>query len=520
MILTLTFLGRFLVSTPALAGIAPNSIYLNTIFTVSRNRIAPPIIKKILHYKWVEKLSNRQIALKCRIARSTVASYLTQSQSSSFSKSQLLTLEESDLPNIFKDKLHSNPQPYWQDLYWQLKNKGTTRLQFWEKYKKGKTTYIKYSRFCDLYQQWFCQLDKTLRQTFMGSENLLVDYIDKTINIIDKETGEVFEANVFVGILGATGYAFAEATWTRSNQDFIASHIKLLEYLEGCTDKLLLKKNAKRCINKTKDENSNIYCLAEHYQINIITHLSHHSKESPYAGITVFKRWLQAKLRRSLFHKIDELNDEIQKLLKIFNNYPFNRQEGTREKFFKAYERDQLKPLPSTSFIYVEWKKVHVGPNLHVNIYGHFYSVPCKMAGFELEASITSFKIEIYHFKKLVAIHQRNNSKNRYTTDPSHIPFPEKSYAGWSPTRFLNWASTHGPATVALIKTTLVARPYPQHAFGTCFGILGLGKKHGPEHLEKACTIALKEGNYTYRHIKILIENNPTNGGRINRNTK
>ena len=72
-----------------------------------------------------------------------------------------------------------------------------------------------YSWFCDLYREWAGRLKPTLRQVHMAGERLFVDFAGHTMEVIDGATGEIQRAEVFVAVLGASSYIYAEATGPR-----------------------------------------------------------------------------------------------------------------------------------------------------------------------------------------------------------------------------------------------------------------------------------------------------------------
>lgn len=112
---------------------------------------------------------------------------------------------------------HSLTKPDWAAIHQELKrSKSVTLSLLWEEYRAvHPTDGYGYSRFCELYRRWEGRLTPTMRQHHFAGEHAFIDYSGDTVPVIDAMTGEVREAEVFVGVLGASSYTFAEATWTQ-----------------------------------------------------------------------------------------------------------------------------------------------------------------------------------------------------------------------------------------------------------------------------------------------------------------
>jgi len=56
-----------------------------------------------------------------------------------------------------------------------------------------------------------------MRQTHAAGERLFVDYAgDGVPVVIDRLTGEIRMAQIFVAVLGASSFTFAKASWTQA----------------------------------------------------------------------------------------------------------------------------------------------------------------------------------------------------------------------------------------------------------------------------------------------------------------
>jgi len=199
------------------------------------------------------------------------------------------------------------------------------------------------------------------------------------------------------------------------------------------------------------------------------------------------------------------LNAEIARLLERINTRPFKKLPGSRRELFEQIDRPALRPLPARPYEFAEWKKVRVNINYHVEIEGHYYSVPYQLLKTTLEARYSERTVECFHKGQRVASHVRSHRKGRHTTVPEHMPTSHRSYAEWTPQRLVRWAAKTGPATASVVQSILERRAHPQQGFRSCLGIMRLGKSFGEERLEAACRRALTLGACSYKSIESIL---------------
>ena len=182
-----------------------------------------------------EGLSTRQIAASLAIGRTTLRGYLDRTAELGLSWPLPPGLSDTDLerqiyPRTARDVSNRATQPDWAHIHRELRRKGVTLSLLWEEYRADHPEGYGYSRFCELYTQWEGKLSPVMRQRHPAGERLFVDYAGHTIDVIDPQTGEVRPAQLFVAALGASSYTFAEATWTQSLPDWIASHVRAFDF--------------------------------------------------------------------------------------------------------------------------------------------------------------------------------------------------------------------------------------------------------------------------------------------------
>jgi transposase len=472
-------------------------------------------IKEVLRLKLEGGLSNRHIARSCHVSRTAVAEYLTRFEDAGLSWPEAAELDDALLERKLFPPAVALPTcersaPEWSYVHKELRRKGVTLTLLWHEYKAAHPEGFQYSWFCDQYRAWAGKLDVVMRQEHRAGEKLFVDYAGHTAEVVDRRTGELRQAQVFVAVLGASNYTYAEATWTQQLPDWIGSHVRAFQFFGG-TSEIVVPDNLRSGVTKAHryepDLNPTYADLANHYGVAILPARARRprDKAKAEAGVQLVERWILAVLRNRTFFSLEELNREIARLLERLNDRAFKKLPGSRRELFEQLDRPALRPLPAQAYEFAEWKKLLVNIDYHVELAGHYYSVPYALVRKSLEARYTERTVECFHKGQRVASHIRSFLKGHHTTVAEHMPESHRQYAEWTPQRLIHWAEKTGPATAGVIQTILQSRAYPQQGFRSCLGILRLGKGYGDERLEAACRRAARIGSYSYRSIDSIL---------------
>ena len=228
--------------------------------------------------------------------------------------------------------------------------------------------------------------------------------------IVDRHTGEIRDAQVFVGVLGASSYTYAEATHTQSLPDWIASHQRMLRFFGGVPELLVpdnLKAAVTRACRYAPKINATYTELAAHYGTAVLPARPYKPRDKAKAevAVQVVERWILALLRHRTFFSLAELNAAIAELLPALNERPFQGRTESRKDLFEALDRPALKPLPQDDYAYAKWRKAKPGIDYHIEVDKRFYSVPHALVGQVLELRITATTVEVMHKGKRVAVH-------------------------------------------------------------------------------------------------------------------
>src|ERR1700704_5365859 len=124
-------------------------------------------------------------------------------------------------------------EPDWAAVHRELKRKHVTLQILWDEYIDRHPDGYRYSRFCELYRGWAARLSVTMRQSHAGGDKLFVDYAGDGVAVVDRLTGEIRQAQIFVAVMGASNFTYAEATWTQGLADWIAAHTQAFAVIGG-----------------------------------------------------------------------------------------------------------------------------------------------------------------------------------------------------------------------------------------------------------------------------------------------
>ena len=224
------------------------------------------------------------------------------------------------------------------------------------------------------------------------------------------------------------------------------------------------------------------------------------------SGVLIAQRWILAALRNHTFFSVEQANQAIWQKLAELNERAFQKIPSNRRQLFEEIDRPALQPLPMTRFEYADWSKPTVGIDYHVEVDGHFYSVPYYLHQKKVDARFTRTTVEVFFMGNRVASHRRSYRKGSATTSREHMPEKHQKYIEWTPERIRGWAGKAGPATARLADAIMQSKPHPALGYRACLGLIRLGKTYGQDRLEAACLRALDIGAPSYRSVKSILK--------------
>lgn len=483
-------------------------------------RIVMRQVRVILHLKYDAGESTRAIARQVGAAPSTVRETLKRFEAAGLS----WPLPEEMTDEALEARLYANAatkqghrrvaEPDWAYIHQEMKRKHVTLSVLWEEYIALEPEGYKYSRFCELYHKFKVSIPVTMRQSHAAGDKLFVDYAgDKVSVLVDKLTGEVRDAQIFVAVMGASNFVYAEASWTQSLPDFIEVHTRALEAING-VPRLLIPDNCKSAVIRTDRHEPQVtrtyQDMAAHYGTSVVPARPYRPRDKAKVEVCVrlVERWLHGRLRNRVFHSLGELNTAIREMcVKLNEELPIRRLGCTRRQLLEEVDRPALKPLPTDRYEFAEWFRRKVGIDYHVEVSKHYYSVPYTYSRADIDVRLTARTVEIFARGKRIASHVRQSGNHRHTTIREHMPSSHQRYA-WPHERLIAEARSIGPSTLMLCERILEQKPHPEQGYRSCYGIVGLVKPYGRDRVEAAASHGLLINALTYRSIKSILDNN------------
>ena len=355
--------------------------------------------REILRLHHSAALSNRAIARSLKLSASTVSECLARARAAAVRWPLPGTMTDTALEQALypppPERSVPRPLPAWATVHQELKRKGVTLMLLWEEYKAAHPNGVMYSAFCDHYRAWCGQLDVVMRQDHRAGDKLFIDYAGQTVPIVNRDTGEINQAQIFVAVLGASNYTYAEATLTQTLPDWIGAHTRAFAFLGGVPN-VLVPDNLKAAVTTAHryepDLNPTYQDMANHYGVAVVpTRVRKpRDKAKVEVAVQIVERTILAVLRHRSFFSLAELNAAIRELLHTLNTRAFKKLSGSRRSLFESVDKPALNPLPSTRYEYAEWKKVRVHIDYHVEFQRHYYAVPHALIRKQLDLRITA----------------------------------------------------------------------------------------------------------------------------------
>ncbi len=473
-------------------------------------------IRQALRLHLEAGLSHAQTGRVLGIPKATVGKYARLARAAGVDCSVAQDLSDEELqtrlyrPAVPRASRHLEPD--YALIHQELKRPGVTLQLLWEEYAQANPLAYKYTSFCIKYRQWAAALKRSMRQVHVAGDKLFADYAGQTVPIIDAATGEIRAAQIFVAALGASNYTYACATATQTAADWIGSLIGALEFIGG-VPRLIVPDQPRALIAQPDRYEPGVGRLLEelcdHYSVAVLPARPAHPRDKPKVetAVLVVERWILARLRNRRFFSLAELNAAIAVLLDELNRRPFKKLPGCRREAFERLDRPALRPLPPTRMAIVRFKTARVNIDYHVELDGHYYSVPHRLARSQVELRISSCTVQAFAGQQRVAVHAYSAIKGAFTTNPEHMPASHRAHREWTPAKLIAWGERVGVACAAIVRWQMQHRPHPEQGYRACLGLQRLARKYGPQRLEAACAQAMSIRSPTFRSVDSILKN-------------
>jgi transposase len=472
-------------------------------------------VREILRLKYEQYLPHRAIARACGVGVGTVSEYCRRARQAGLTWPLPAEWDDSQLEaRLFQrvGDIVGVPRPL-PDMAWvhhELKRPGVTLQRLHLEYLQHHPDGYRYSQFCRHYHQWARTLAPTMRQVHRAGEKAFVDFSGQRPVLVDPTTGELVPVELFVGVLGASSYVYAEACAAQDLASWITAHVRMVEAWGGAPAIFVpdnLRSGVTEACRYEPVINRTYLEFAQHYGAAVVPARAGRPRDKAVveANVLVAQRWILAALRHRRFFSVAELNAAIWELLPALNARPMRKLGVSRRQLFEQLDRPLLRPLPTTRYEFAEWRDAGVNIDYHVAVEHNYYSVPYQLLHQRVEVRLTATCVELFLKGRRVASHRRRWGRGEYATDPAHMPHAHRAHAEWTPSRLITWAETTGPATAALVAAILAAKPHPEQGYRACLGLMRLGKSYGAVRLEAAAGRATRLGAPSYRTVRNIL---------------
>jgi len=464
--------------------------------------------------------SNRKIAEYLHISRNTVNSYVQFLTSLNRSWQELQAMDDADFEALFPVKtshdqvLHEQLCSYFPHYQKELTKPGCTLLTLWHHYQDEHPHGYQYTQFVHYFRQWQKRKKVSSKLEHKAGEKVFVDFTGKKLSIVDRSTGEVNDVEVFVAILPASQYTFVTAVPTQSREDFIAAMTACLSFYGG-VPVAIVSDNLKAAVSKSckyqPQINKTLKSFALHYGCVVDPARAYHPQDKALVenAVRLVYQRIFYPLGDQPFFSLTALNERITLLLKRYNEYRFQHLPYSRQELFLEIEKPLLSPLPTHPYHirYYARSKVQKMGYVFFSADKHYYSVPHRYVGQEVQIEYTQQMVEVFHNRQRIASHQRDGRPGKYTTIKEHLASTHRYYSSWNAEFFAKRGAAISPEVEEYITKLIAQYAYPELGYKQAQGILSLTKAYGKERLIRACRLGLTASRYNYQIIANILKN-------------
>ena len=482
-------------------------------------RISMEKVREIIRLYQCCGLTQRAIARVLYVSRPVVKAYIDKIQAAGLDYAEIEKMDDDALLALIEgpeatSERYKALRRNFEYFIKELKRPGVTLERLWQEYRAEHPDGYRYSQFCYHFQVWRHTSTLTMHIEHKAGDKMLVDFAGKKLQIVNPDTGEIEDVDVFVAVLAASQYTYVEAVASQKKDDWLKANQNAFEYFGGVTRAVVpdcLKAAVTKANKYEPDINPEYADFARHFQTVILPARPHSPKDKALVegAVRIVDAWIFAALRDRIFHSIEELNQAIRQELETYNAKPMQKYGISRKELFEQIEKAALLPLPQEKYTRRNFKSLKVQFNYHIYLSDdkHHYSVPYRYRARQVQVIYTDTVVEIFYKNTRIAFHKRNRTANGYSTIKEHMPSHHRLMSDWNPQRLINWAGNIGESVKAVIQHILEHRQHPEQAYKVCLGILNLTKKFDKDRLNKACHIAIECQHYSYKGIKNILEN-------------
>jgi transposase len=374
------------------------------------------------------------------VSRNTLKKYLKIYAKLKLSINFIEQQSDQELDHLFGENLLPEPsdryktlEPFLPKMEKELKKRGMTRHILWERYIAMHPDGYKASQFKYHYQQWLKRSKPVMHIEHIAGDKMYIDYAGEKLHLVNKDTGEISDVEVFVSVLGASQLTYVEATLSQSKEDFINCCEHALVYYGG-VPMAIVPDNLKSAVTKSDRYeptlNQAFETFALHYSTSILPARVYKPKDKSLVegGVKIAYQRIYSVLDDKVFHTLEDINEAIKEIVELHNNTKLTNRPYSRRALFEEIERQTLHPLPTFPYEFKRQQHATIAINGYVCLKEdkHYYTVPYQYIGKKVKLLYTSTQVEIFYNYASLAIHKRDRKQYGYTTNIEHLASTHK----------------------------------------------------------------------------------------------
>jgi transposase len=476
-------------------------------------------LRQILRY-YTQGTSKKQISEITGVSRNTLKRYISRFILLRLTYEHITSLSDHELEKLFIESTPKLPDERFErlqqllpDIEKQMSRKGVTLLGLWEQYHAANIPAYQYTQFKKYYHFYSNRVKPVMHMEHKAGDKMYIDFAGDKLSIVDTDSGEIKEVEVFAAILGCSQLTYVEAVMSQRKEDLIRACENALHYFGG-VPAAIVPDNLRSAVTKSSKYepiiNESFADFAEHYTTVVLPARAYRPKDKALVEgvVKIIYTRIYSRVKQQTHHSLESLNTAILQSLELHNTMAFKGRSYSRRQQFEELERHTLKSLPQYRYEYKQQLLVTVMKNGHVSLGTdkHYYSVPYRFIGKKVKLLYTSSQVEIFYKYERIAIHNRQYRKYHYTTNNEHLASAHRYLSDWTPEKFIEEATAIHEDVASYIIAVIEHKQHPEQAYKSCSGILNLKRKAGNERLTNACRRAHSFGVYNYPIIVQILE--------------
>ena len=471
---------------------------------------------------YTQGTSKKKISTLTASSRNTVKKYIGKFIQERLTYEDVEAMSDYALDLLFsveppppKDERYEELQRLLPGIEKQMKRKGMNITLQWEQYQSTHPNGYAAAQFYKHYRNFTGRTHPVMHMEHKAGDKVYIDFAGEKLPIVDTDTGEIRQAEVFAAILGCSQLTYVEAVYSQKKEDLIGASENAFHYFGGVPT-AIVPDNLRSAVTKSSKYeptiNQAFATFAEHYNCVVLPARAYKPKDKALVEgiVKIIYRSIYVVVTEQVHTSLEGLNVAIRQALELHNNACFKGRNYSRRQQFEEIERAALQPLPVFRYESKQQAIVTVMKNGHACLGAdrHYYSVPYKYIGKKVRILYNGTTVEIFFHYECIATHPRHQRKYHYTTLTEHLASTHQYVSDWTPEKFIEQGRAIHEDVALYIAGVMEHKQHPEQAYRSCSGILNIARKVGAQRMASACRRAHSYGVYNYPIILQILGKN------------